>query len=266
MSYKTVISDLDGTLLKSDHTISTLAKSVFTLLSEMNVNLILASGRPYQDVKSVCDILGIKASTITSNGAMIHDQDGNIVFQSHLPDDLVKTLLNDDVDSDVHVNVYTDNEWLVSKENPELEKYHLLTGFQYRVCDLHSEKINNVCKIFYYGNPEKLKIIEDKLRIHDNELSITFSNENSLEIMNHGISKGDSLKQAHNAINADLNNTIAFGDGQNDYEILSYVKKGFIMKNASDKLKKLLPDTEVVGCNDDDSVANKLISLYSLNL
>ncbi|MDE1244096.1 HAD hydrolase family protein, partial [Vibrio aestuarianus] len=57
------------------------------------------------------------------------------------------------------------------------------------------------------------------------------------------IPKGDSLKQAHNAINADLNNTIAFGDGQNDYEILSYVKKGFIMKNASDKLKKLLPDT-----------------------
>ena len=58
-----------------------------------------------------------------------------------------------------------------------------------------------------------------------------------------------------------LKDSIAFGDGMNDYEMLKIAGKGCIMKDASPELKSLLPELEVIGSNADDAVPHYLANL-----
>ena len=61
-----------------------------------------------------------------------------------------------------------------------------------------------------------------------------------------------------------MNETIAFGDGLNDLEMLGIVGKGFIMENGSETLKKLLPNLEIIGNNTNDGVAKKLKEIFKI--
>ena len=69
---KVIISDLDGTLLNTDHTISDYTKSVFQELHKQNYLIIVATGRHHIDAMAVIDTLGIPVYLVTSNGARIH--------------------------------------------------------------------------------------------------------------------------------------------------------------------------------------------------
>ena len=78
--YRVVASDLDGTLLSPDHTLSPYAKETLKLLTARGVNFVFATGRHHVDVGQIRDNLEIKSYMITSNGARVHDTDGNLIF------------------------------------------------------------------------------------------------------------------------------------------------------------------------------------------
>ncbi len=73
-----------------------------------------------------------------------------------------------------------------------------------------------------------------------------------------GVSKGRALEQVAKLKGFDLDDCIAFGDGMNDVEMLSVVKKGLVMADAHPKVKAALPNLEVIGSNTDDAVAHYL--------
>ena len=59
--YQVVASDLDGTLLSPDHSLSPYAKETLKLLTEQGVNFVFATGRHHIDVGQIRDGLGIRA-------------------------------------------------------------------------------------------------------------------------------------------------------------------------------------------------------------
>ncbi|MDD2821755.1 MAG: HAD family hydrolase, partial [Flavobacterium sp.] len=69
---KVVISDLDGTLLNSEHRISSYTKSIFKELHEQNYLIIVATGRHHLDAMAIIEELGFPVYLVTSNGARIH--------------------------------------------------------------------------------------------------------------------------------------------------------------------------------------------------
>lgn len=75
-------------------------------------------------------------------------------------------------------------------------------------------------------------------------------------MIDHKVSKGNALKEVLKTININLSETIAFGDGFNDTDMLENVKKGLLMGNANYRLKAMLPYLEVIGTNDEEAVAN----------
>jgi len=77
-------------------------------------------------------------------------------------------------------------------------------------------------------------------------------------VMSAGVSKGDALKAVAESIGLTLENTIAFGDGMNDVEMLSMAGKGLVMGTSHEKVMKALPNNEVIGSNADDAVAHYL--------
>lgn len=90
--YQVVASDLDGTLLSPDHTLSPYAKETLKLLTACGVNFVFATGRHHVDVGQIRDNLEIKSYMITSNGARVHDTDGNLVFTHNLDRDIASDL------------------------------------------------------------------------------------------------------------------------------------------------------------------------------
>ena len=118
--YQVVASDLDGTLLSPDHTLSPYAKETLKLLTARGINFVFATGRHHVDVGQIRDNLEIKSYMITSNGARVHDLDGNLIFAHNLDRDIASDLfgvVNDN--PDIITNVYRDDEWFMNRHRPE---------------------------------------------------------------------------------------------------------------------------------------------------
>ena len=78
--YHVVASDLDGTLLSPDHTLSPYAKETLKLLTQRGVHFVFATGRHHIDVAQIRDSTEISAFMITSNGARVHNTAGELIF------------------------------------------------------------------------------------------------------------------------------------------------------------------------------------------
>ncbi|VCW00838.1 Pyridoxal phosphate phosphatase YigL [Escherichia coli] len=77
--YQVVASDLDGTLLSPDHTLSPYAKETLKLLTARGINFVFATGRHHVDVGQIRDNLEIKSHDYLQC-ARVHDLDGNLIL------------------------------------------------------------------------------------------------------------------------------------------------------------------------------------------
>lgn len=264
MKYKLVVVDLDGTLLTPEHRVGDYTRRVLRGLSDRGVGLVLASGRHFQDVRAVSKQFGSGVYTISSNGAAVHDGEGEMLEMTAVEKDCIDFLISDPAFAAVHTNLYCAQEWLVERPDPELLKYHKESGFTYRVVDFRRLRREPVLKVFFYGEYSLLRGLESYiLERCSGRLATTFSIPIALEVMADGVSKGTALECvcAHKRI--DTSDVIAFGDGLNDLELLRTAGTGVLMGNADPKLKAALPGNLVIGENGDEAVAHFLEGVFA---
>ncbi|WP_354624501.1 Cof-type HAD-IIB family hydrolase [Psychromonas sp. MME2] len=259
--YKIAASDLDGTLLTSDHKISPFTKNILTQLHNQGVDFIFATGRHHIDVAHMREQLGIPAFMITSNGACVHDCDNQIVFKQNLSENIVADVIEMiKGDEDIHVNLYRSDDWLISKD--ETKKSAVGDHFPYKLFDIENPPLTDIAKIFITREDrdhDKLVMWEDKIKAKfADQANIAFSTPYCLEVMDLGVSKGHALDAIAKMKGYQLRDCIAFGDGMNDFEMLSMAGKGLVMGGAHHKVKSALPDNEVIGDCDDEAVAHYL--------
>ena len=266
--FRAVISDLDGTLLNSNHVIGDFTIDTLNRLEQQGIDIVLATGRNHTDVSSILAKIGAeRALMITSNGARVRDLKGNLLYSNNLPEEIVFKLYQTPFDTTkVCLNTYQDEGWFINKDVPALRKFHQDSGFMYEVVDFARHHARNVEKVFFIGKtPEDLIEVENYLREHfSNETTIVYSALACLEVMNKNVSKGDALKQVLALRDYDLKDCIAFGDGMNDMEMLSSVGKGCIMENADTRLKAACPQLEQIGTNKNESVAKYLRQTFGM--
>ena len=237
--FKVVVSDLDGTLLNGQHQISSRTRDTLHRLVDQGVKFVVATGRHHVDVRSIRDALGLDIYLITSNGAMERDPS-------------------------IHINVYYGDEWLVEEELPWLLQFHHDSGFSYRLADLANHPKDRVNKVFYIGDHDKLLKIEAHLnQQYGDRINVTFSLPDCLEVMHAGVHKGNAVRAVLEQHGLEMSQAVAFGDGMNDFEMLSMVGRGVVMGNAHDRLKQALPEHEQTLTSDEDGVAVYLEKLFA---
>ncbi|UHD18738.1 Cof-type HAD-IIB family hydrolase [Thiocapsa bogorovii] len=261
-----VVCDLDGTLLTPEHRLGDYSRSVLTRLRARGVEIMLASGRHFQDIRLLSEALGGNGCLISSNGAAVHDHQARLLQRSPIDPECVRFLIGDPVFRAVHVNVYRSEDWLVERPEPDLLRYHRDSGFHYQIADLDALVPDDVLKVFYYGEPSELKRLETLIaeRIGD-RVSTTFSLPVTLEVMAAGVSKGAALAHVVERMGIALSEVIAFGDGMNDRELLSLAGIGILMTNADPRLKDALPHLEQIGSNREESVARYLEARFGID-
>jgi Cof subfamily protein (haloacid dehalogenase superfamily) len=263
---KMIVSDLDGTLLDIEHKVDAYTAATFQALAAQGVNITIATGRHFLDVKGIRESLGVSAHLITSNGARVHDPDNNEIFAENLEPELARALLQPEISTGTLLNVYVDEGWLVERDCPELVGvYYKDSGFNYQVVDLKAHSGEGIAKILYIADHAALTAVEAKIiDQYGDEVYITFSADDCLEVMAPTVSKGHALTEVLGRLGIDAAHCYAFGDGQNDIQMLAVAGYPFVMSNASPKLKTAHPHAPVIGSNNEHGVAEQLRKIFTI--
>jgi Cof subfamily protein (haloacid dehalogenase superfamily) len=263
--YQIIASDLDGTLLDGNHMVDAFTSDTLCQLAGQGLHFVLATGRHFLDVKGIRAALGIRAHLITSNGASIHDPDDQQIYSKYLDPQLVQALAQAEFAAGSRLNFYLNDSWLIDQPNARLLSMHKDSGFTYQVCDLAAHDGQNVEKVLYVAEHAQLLQIEQRIKARfDSIASITFSSETCLEVMAPGVSKGSALQQVLDRLKLKAEHCLAFGDGQNDVEMLQLAGHPRIMGVAHPRLVSSLPHATRISSNLDAGVARHLRQLFKL--
>ncbi|RUR33466.1 HAD family hydrolase [Vreelandella andesensis] len=265
MTSRLIVSDLDGTLLDSDHQLDERTVDVLRALVKQGHHVALASGRHYHDMRVFRDQLDIPVHLISTNGAYTHDPDGRLLSATHLDPSHAKTLIKLPRSPQVRLSLYRENGWHVDAEAPHLLSLHASTGFTYEVVPPEEMDANGVGKVLYLGDPAALAQLEHQAqKAHGLGLHITYSTANALEIMAGGVNKGVALTALLERLKLTPAECLAFGDNLNDTEMLNLAGEAQIMANAHPELFERINGAERIGHHGETAVAKWLVKRFAL--
>jgi Cof subfamily protein (haloacid dehalogenase superfamily) len=260
---KVVISDLDGTLLNSDHTISAYTKSVFQELHEQNFLIIVATGRHHLDAMSIIESLEFPVYLVTSNGARIHSPQKKLLYSFDIQSDLIKSVLSLDIDPEITTVLFKEEVWQTSQTNNKLNAFQKDLVYPPEVVDFSSLEDYSAIKMFFTHDDHQI-LVELKNRILENHPDVfnhAFSLPICLEFMDKSVDKSTAIAKILEREGYSFEESISFGDGFNDEGMLDAAGVGLIMGNAPENLKSKLSHLEVISTNNEDGVARYLASI-----
>ena len=236
---KLITSDMDGTLLNDKGEFAPDFFDVLKKLSNKNIKFAVASGRSCYALEKVFGIHKKDVLYISDNGGHIKSED---------TEEIILPMNKDEVFSTVEIckNIEKLQLILCAKDkayflNPDKEYLEAITYYytNYEIIDDYknlNEQILKVALFDVFGSSvNSYPKIKDKL---DKNLSAVVSSVNWIDIMNKNLNKGTAVKRLQNLYNIRKEETMAFGDFNNDIEMLKCAQYSFAMENASDELKK----------------------------
>ena len=260
---KLIASDMDGTLLNSDHKIPKENIELIKFAQKNGIQFVVATGRAYYEALPALNNENIKCDVISFNGGIIYDKNGNIIniTPMKLKDlyytiEILKsleisyqlytknTIYTNSIETDI--TAYID---LIRANGEEPNEQHLRQEARNRLALGHITEVDNIelylnqednpaIKVIGISNDlEKLKHATELLSGNDN-ISVTSSGANNVEIMDKKATKGEALKIVADIHDINLKNAIAIGDNLNDQAMLDIVEYSIAMKNGNKDLQK----------------------------
>lgn len=255
MEIKAIFMDMDGTLLKSDHTVSDKLRNKLNELEEKGIKVFISTGRPFASTEKYAREIGIKNPVIVFNGAMVTDPvTGEAVFEDAIDPEDVQKLIKISRERGVHLNLYSGGKVFFEQETEEGFAYVKKTGMEYVFESLENFSGKKSPKGLFMGTGEVLTELKKELEEKIPQLDFMFSHPTYLECLKKGVNKGRAVKAMIDRYGIREDETMAFGDQWNDLEMLKLVKYGYLMGNAGGDLKKEFPKDRIALTNDEDGI------------
>ena len=267
MKKKLIAIDLDGTTLKSDNTISNYTKDTFRELENLGHSIVITTGRPYRMAIDIYENLGLNSPMINFNGSMVsHPKEENWEYglKKEIDKKFVLDMLSkkEDFKLDFLATEYK-NKFFIN--NPERTDPNIfgVTSIDTRH-QLETSKITeNPHSLLLQTYASDKEALAQKLNQHyKQEINVSAwgGPNNILEVVPKNISKASALKHLLTSLNIDKSDLLAFGDEQNDVEMLSFAEESYAMKNSN---PILFPHAKYKTkyTNDEDGVARTLSNL-----
>lgn len=234
MTYKILFLDIDGTILKPDHTYHPKTKEAIMQVQAKGIQVFLATGRPIHELGKLAEDLNIDAF-IGYNGSLAQYQNKNIV--------------------DVPMNQDLITKYLeIAKKHGHDILFH--TSENNFVLDPESSRIKDFQKMFQLINIQSiyegmtkyvlgatlLDVKSDEVSLYeiDDDIHLSPVNivgaEECYDVIRKTVNKGEAVKAILEHLGIDKEDAIAFGDGMNDKEMFEMVGASFAMGNADPEL------------------------------
>ena len=223
--------------------------------------MIVVTGRMVQSVRRALEPAGLHDPVICYQGAVVVDGDGTWLRHEPIPFELAREALLFAAGEGYSPNVYVGDELYVSHVTPEARNYaefqHLPIHPVGNLLDWLSEPPT---KLVLVGDPEALDAVEARAKAwFEGRLYISKSLPYFLEFAAEGVTKGAGLDFLAGHMGFTKEETIAFGDGENDIELVEWAGYGIAVENAHERVKAvadwLCPSAE------DEGVAEVLDAL-----
>ena len=260
---KLITVDMDGTFLNDDKEMSPEFDKVFKALKEKGVKFCAASGRQLASLKSVFDKYKDQMLFVAENGAVM-EIDGQVIVNATLTRDISDRFLARLKELDDMRILYctSDYSYIDRTDDESLENARIYLPKFGIVKDVdHIEelpvKISVHSKNGYYND---FKLLVDEF---SDEASICTSGFDWLDIVPKGTNKGTAIAKMQGMLGISPQETMAFGDQMNDFEMINQAYYSYAMDNAIDEIKQIARYT--APSNNEFGVVSTLKEVFAID-
>ncbi|MDO4976577.1 MAG: HAD family hydrolase [Eubacteriales bacterium] len=276
-NYRMICSDLDQTLLMPDKTISPKTKDILMRLVQEGIYVVPSTGRAFWSMPE--DVMGFPGFhyAIVSNGAAVYDMEKKEALISlTLPEEFAGQLFhflkerNEWVTYECFIKgqAYTSQSYF---DDPAVfgipgdRERNYVQSTRVPVPDIEAfvlEHAGELDALDVIVLPEERQRVSDEIRSHFSGIYMTTSVSHLIEISNEKAGKHKAMEALAENLGFTLKEVMAFGDGDNDSEMLQAAGLGVAVAAASDLCKKAAD--VVIGESAEEAIADYLVSLYLL--
>lgn len=259
--YSMAAFDMDGTLLNSDHRITTGVQAALHEAAEAGKILALNTGRNYVELREYIAALPDVRYINSISGAMVLDlKTGETIYEAAIPEETVRQVFALTEDIDVQMQLLTRQSHVASQFIPRMELYGM--GTYQAQFEVNATPIEDL-RAFYEAAPfpvNKLNIYHrgpaeremTRHRILEAGIPLTMANaeSTSLECSPQGIDKAVGLRALAANLGRTMEDVIVVGDADNDRAALLAAGFPIAMANATREIKAICR-AEVADCDHD---------------
>ena len=283
--YKLVAIDLDGTMLNSYGIVTQNTKEVIKKVQEKGIEVIIASGRPIDSIKTIAKEIESENYFISGNGAILYDiKKDEIIYENILKKAKTLDIIKICEENSIYYNIYTEKEILAKslnynvlyyyKENLDKEeknKTHIkIVEDLYKHLEERNEKIIKITicdknKSIFNSILKKLKTIDDIEVLEVSHMSRKMIRQGTeevpieyfyTEISAKNVDKWYAIEMLAEKLNIKKEEIVAIGDNVNDEKMIKEAGLGIAMGQSSPKITKISNYT--TNNNNEEGVANAL--------
>jgi Cof subfamily protein (haloacid dehalogenase superfamily) len=206
---------------------------------EAGIHVLLVTGRMFRSVRPYALAAGITDPVVCYQGAVVADPaTGEFLRHVPMPEPEAREVIAVVEALGYTILVYVDDELYVADETPESDAY---AGFQHLVAhpvgDLLDWLPKAPTKLVVVGDPHELDGLETEMKARfGTRLYISKSLSHFLEFASPSVHKGSGLDFAAARVGFSREESVAFGDGENDVELLEWAGYGVAVANAHSKV------------------------------
>jgi Cof subfamily protein (haloacid dehalogenase superfamily) len=264
------VSDLDGTLLRSDGTLSEYSRCKLAELLEAGVHFTVASARTWSEITPLLKGLPLRLPVIAVNGAFLSDfTTGRPLLINRIPADLALRLYEEILEDDLlpficSYDGQSDKLYYCDLINDQMRWFHgiLMIHSRHRLChtdDLRSVLTQQVVSFAVMGPQEQVDRLARRLKAeYPGRLeNFHFQNPYSpghwwLTIHDAAACKSKALRELADLYGFQMQNVVVFGDHINDLRMFQAAGRAVAVANAQEQVKSQAH--EVTASNDEDAV------------
>lgn len=268
---KILFTDMDGTLLLSNNTISPAMKSGLDSLCQHGHRLVLSSGRPLPSILEVMKETKLdypKTLVLSYNGALVYDVEHDCPILEHkIFSEDIKLLVEEAHKAGLHIHGYEKDKIVCLCLNEELKFYTKRIHMELKCVPDIAKALSEGCyklQCIHLTDHEALENFREKtLPLLGGRIQMIFSNEQYLEILPIEAGKGAAVRYITDYLSMPRLHTYAAGDAENDISMLQAAGLGIAMKNAAPQVKEAA-DIVTAKTNNEDGLL-EIITNYFLS-
>ncbi len=269
--YRLIVSDLDGTLLQSDKTVSEKTREIIGQARREGILFAISTGRALQSVLPFLPQWGLEGCVdafIATNGVEYMDRNGYEESEYLLSDTAMLELYEKLKAEDACCGVFDNGnrQVVVDRINDDIRRIEKSGGYEAVTVDLVTWLPGKRYGKFFVVRDAGLTA-EDKERygrIRSEAYSGVFSGMRMFEYMDPRVSKAAGVEKICQRYGIAPNQVIALGDSDNDVSMLQYAGMGICMGNGTDFAKEQAD--YVAGTNDQEGWARSVREVLEGNI
>lgn len=237
---KLIVTDMDGTLLNSNNEVSPRFFKLFESLKNRKIHFVAASGRQYHSIIDKLDAIKNEITIVAENGGITKQGNETLLVNDLSWDYCLKAIeilrpinnTNIVLCGEKSAYVETTDEKFISIFSNYYSKYTIVE-------DLTKVTNDQFFKIAAYHYDSSEKYIYPEVEHLNEEMQVIVSGKNWLDISQKNANKGVALKMLQQKFGVTKEETMVFGDYNNDLQMLKLADFSYAMKNAHPKVKEI---------------------------